>query len=279
MKIYMQTLSFKDSVPKGEYDLFELISIAKDLGYDGVDLEDRQFASIEPEYLNRLRKHCDDLGLPIGYIGVIGGFGQGMNGDDEGHAAAIRRWTNVCSHMGIPYIRLIGCAPEKGESDEDAWPRTLDRFKTAAEYAGSVNTKVGLHNHNHGMFPATGDQILRMLDEVDSPHFTHILDTGQFRGGLGASGREDDPDRELHDPYKYIGQSLHRAEMVRTKIYKITSGEEEWIDYRKIFTILNDGGFDGPISVVYEGRDGLPSMDAMRNAQKFLSGLRSEYGL
>ncbi len=274
----MQTLSFKDSVPKGEYDLFELISIAKDLGYDGVDLEDRQFASTDLEYLDRLRKHCDDLRMPIGYIGVIGGFGQGMNGDDEGHAAAIRRWTDVCSHMNIPFIRLIGCAPDDGESDEDAWPRTRDRFKIAAEHAGSVGVKVGLHNHNHGMFPATGGQILRMLDDVDSPHFTHILDTGQFRGGLGASGRDDDPGRESHDIYQYIGQSLHRAEMVRTKIYKITSGEEEWVDYRKIFTILKDGGFNGPISVVYEGRDGLPSMDAMRNAQKFLSGLRSEYG-
>ena len=68
-------------------------------------------------------------------------------------------------------------------------------------------------------------------------------------------------------------------EMVRTKIYKITSGEEEWIDYHKIFAILNDGGFNGPISVVYEGRDGLSSMDAMRNAQKFLGELRSDYGL
>ena len=279
MKIYMQTLSFKDSVSKGEYDLFEIISIAKDLGYDGVDLEDRQFASTEPGYLDRLRKHCDDLGLPIGYVGVIGGFGQGMNGDDEGHMAAIRKWTAVCSHMKIPFIRLIGCAPGEGESDEDAWPRTRERFKIAAEQAGSVGVKVGLHNHNHGMFPATGDQILRMLDEVNSPHFTHILDTGQYRGSKGASKFADDPDRESYDFYKYIGQSLHRAEIVRTKIYKITSGEEEWIDYHKIFAILNDGGFDGPISVVYEGRDGLSSMDAMRNAQKFLSELRSNYGL
>ena len=56
----MQTLSFKDSVPSGEYDLFELIEIAADLGYDGVDLEDRQF-----EYPLEDRK-VPRMGLRVG---------------------------------------------------------------------------------------------------------------------------------------------------------------------------------------------------------------------
>ncbi|MCH7740902.1 MAG: hypothetical protein IIC93_12260, partial [Chloroflexi bacterium] len=87
IKLSMQTLSFKESVPSGEYDLFELISIAADLGYDGVDLEDRQFASTDPEYLERLRLHTLRLGMPINYLGVGGGFGQGWRGDDDGHIA------------------------------------------------------------------------------------------------------------------------------------------------------------------------------------------------
>lgn len=268
----MQTLSFKDSVPRGEHDLFELITIAGDLGYAGVDLEDRQFASTEPAYLERLRRHCDDLGLPIGYVGVGGGFGQDWHGDDDGHEAHVRHWIDVTAQLGVPLVRLVGCQPRPGESAAAAWPRTVTRLRRLGEFATAAGLRIGLHNHNHGMFPATGDEVLRMLEEV-GPSCTHILDTGQYRGSPGASGYREDPGREAHDPYAYIEQTLPRAGVVRAKIYRIACGEEESIDYRRVLTLCRASGFAGRLSVVYEARDGVPPMVAMATAHRFLSGL------
>lgn len=277
IKLSMQTLSFKQSAASGEYDLFDLIRIAADLGYDGVDLEDRQFASTEAEYLEQLRLHALKLGMPIGYIGIGGGFGQGWYGDDEGHTAHIKAWTDVARAMQVPLLRVIGCGASLNESEEDAWPRTEEHMRDITAHARERGVLIGLHNHNHGMFPATAAQIQRMLDEVNDPYFVHILDTGQYRGSPGASRYAEDPEREKYDLYASIAGSLDRALTVRAKIYAIGTGEEAWLDYRRIMRILKGSGFKGWLSVVYEGRDGTPDMRAMTLAHAYLRGLLSEF--
>ena len=273
----MQTLSFKESVPTGEYDLFDLIEIGADLGYDGVDLEDRQLDSTDPEYLERLRLHALRLGMPIGYFGVGGGFGQGWRGDDDGHVAHIKDWIGVARAMQVPLLRLIGCAPEPGESEEDAWPRLAGHFRELTAFARQRKVVLGLHNHNHGMFPAISDQVVRMLDEIDDPYFVHILDTGQYRGSRGASKYDEDPNRDDYDLYANIAGSIDRAVLVRAKIYAIGSGSEEWIDYPRVMSILKKSGFRGWLSVVFEGRDGTPPMEAMKLARTYLRRLLREY--
>jgi hypothetical protein len=41
---------------------------------------------------------------------------------------------------------------------------------------------------------------------------------------------------------------------VRAKFYKIDSGAEEWLDYERIYATLADVGFNGTLSVVFEGK-------------------------
>jgi hypothetical protein len=285
LKISMQTLSFKESVASGEYDLLELIGIAADLGYDGVDLEDRQFESTRPDYLEKVRAHAGNLNLPISYIGVQGGFGETIHGDDDGHASHIKTWIDVASVMRVPTLRLIGCRPEPGESDDAAWSRTVVRFREAVNYASPRGVQIGLHNHNHGMFPATSDQIHRMMDEIDHTSLVHILDTGQFRGSPGASGFAKDSAASAYDVYENILGSIDRASLVRTKIYAIGSGRETWLDYDRILGIIgnskyvSESGTDRWLSVVFEGRDGTSSMDAMTLAIAHLRELLEKHQL
>ena len=67
--------------------------------------------------------------------------------------------------------------------------------------------------------------------------------------------------------------------LVRAKIYAIGSGSEEWIDYPRVMSILQEAGFRGWLSVVFEGRDGTPPMQAMKLAQSYLRGLLREHGI
>jgi sugar phosphate isomerase/epimerase len=215
--------------------------------------------------------------MPIGYLGVGGGFGQGWRGDDDGHVAYVKKWIDIAHAMHVPMLRLIGCALEPGESEEDAWPVLAGHFRELTAFARERDVAIGLHNHNHGMFPATSDQIVRMLDEIDDPHFVHILDTGQYRGSRGASKYDEDPNRDDYDLYANIAGSIDRAILVRAKIYAVGSGIEEWIDYPRVMSILKKSGFSGWLSVVFEGRDGTPPMEAMKLARTYLRRLLREY--
>lgn len=287
IKLHLQTLSYRDTVRSGERDLRGMIDLAAGLGFDGIDFEDRQFNSTDDDYLEAIRLHALRRGLNIGYIGVIGGFGGPQHGSDEGHFRHICRWIDVCAQMGVPLLRLIGGHIPAGQTDDTAWPWLAGWMRRVTDYARGRSVLVGLHNHNHGMFPATGPQVLRMLDEINDPYFAHIVDTGQYRGSPGASGGTVNPAEKrviaradaAHDFYDYIRQTAPRAIAARAKIYRIRSGEEEWIDYRRVLPILKAAGFSGLLSIVFEGWDDLDEREAVPKAAAFLRRLLHEHGM
>ena len=281
IKLHLQSLSYSHALADGKLDLPQLIDLAADTGWDGIDLEERLFESTDPAYTEELRQHAYRRGLGIGYIGIRAGFGSGYHGTDEDHLAHMMKWTDVCQQMGIPLLRIIGGDLPAGQTEDEAWPWLAGYMRRIVDYAKTRRVQVGLHNHNHGMFPATGAAIVRMLDEIDDPYFVHVMDTGQYRGSPGASGPgrkkgEIDP---AYDFYHEIETSLPRAQLVRCKAYKMAGGREEWIDYDRIFPMLKRARFNGIMSIVYEGWEFMPDMDAMPLAHDFFRGLLHKYGI
>lgn len=281
IKLHLQALSYSRALASGAIDLHGLIDLAADTGWDGIDLEERLFESREIAYTEELRQHALKRGLGIGYIGIQAGFGSGFHGSDEDHLAHMVRWTDVCQQMGVPILRIIGGDIPDGQTEEEAWPWLAGYMRRIVDHAKTKQVQVGLHNHNHGMFPATGAGIVRMLDEINDPYFVHVLDTGQYRGSPGASGpgRSKGDVDESYNFYKEIETSLPRAQLVRCKAYKIASGREEWIDYDRIFPMLRERRFNGIMSVVYEGWEFMPDVDALPLAHTFFREMLQKHGI
>ena len=90
----------------------------------------------------------------------------------------------------------------------------MSSIKECATYAEKKKVLIGLHNHNHGQIPATGDMVVKLLNAVDSPNFVGLLDSGQWYGspGIGAGsmaygkpdGEHGTPRGELDPAYDYL---------------------------------------------------------------------------
>jgi sugar phosphate isomerase/epimerase len=280
IKVSLFSLSYRKAGPDGLVDLNEVMDLATKLRLDGVDLEARQFASTEPTYLEDLRMSAFRRGLAINYLGVRSDFGcTGVALRTEIYR--VKEWIEVASVMRVPLIRVIGAQVPKGETEEQVWPRLRASFQEITEHGRRHGVRVGLHNHNHGAIPATGKQILRLLSEIDDPYLQHILDTGQFRGSPGASGQgqtrvERGASEEL---YEHIETSISRAVVIRTKFYRNGDGVERWLDYDRIFRTIKASGFNGPLSIVYEGHDVLGEEVAIPNAVSELRSLARKYSV
>jgi len=61
--------------------------------------------------------------------------------------------------------------------------------------------------------------------------------------------------------------------LARTKFYFADPGDEQWLDYPRIVRILKNANFVSPLSIVYEPRGDLLSIDALPRAVKYLSEL------
>jgi sugar phosphate isomerase/epimerase len=268
MKLGCMSLSYKDQFASGEIDLVRFIDKAYELGLDGIDIHTRAFASTDPDYLRDIRMRCLQRGLAISYIGVSNNFGKPEAELPEA-VAEVNQWVDVAAFMGIPLIRVFAAWVPQGESEESVWARMMPRMREIAAHAEEKGVVLGLHNHNHGCVTRTGKDVKRIIDGVDNPYFSHILDTGQYVGSPGASGADGKEDPALNF-YGSIEETAPLAVHVRAKIYRIQTGEEVWLDYPRIFEILKGVDYNGWVSIVYEGQAVEAEETAVPKAVKYL---------
>ena len=266
IKLGCNTLVRDREHPEKFIDIERLIRLIHELRLDIIDFQlYTGFRSRDPEYLRRIKILCHRYGLPIGFVGIGSGFVGASNKPNQGMIGVplpseelqrrvdeAKEAVDVAVLMGAPLIRLFGGGvPEGTENREALWSTMIRSFQEVADYAADKGILLGLHNHPPTVAP-TGDDILRILHDVDRENFTFILDTGQWWGSPGTNrAGASDPNVDI---YEYMEQTAPYASYVRAKIYKIDSGQEEWIDYRRVMTILKAVNFNGNLSIVFEDR-------------------------
>lgn len=267
MKLSCLSLSFRDGFAGGKMTVESFIETCYGLRLDGVDIHTRAFQSDDRAHLLTVKRLCLKRGLGLACVAISNDFGK--KGDVlQTDIENAKRWTTAAAFLGAPLVRLFAGWP-RGGNEADAWRRTVDGLRECAEHGEKVGVSVALQNHNHNCLTRTGDDVVRMIKEVNHPNLTHCLDTGQYVGSKGASGADRDApvDEGL---YRSIEQTAQLAVHVRAKIYRISTGEEQWLDYPRIFKALDGVHYNGVVSVVYEGWDHEHERTAIPKAVKYL---------
>jgi sugar phosphate isomerase/epimerase len=271
MRLACLSLSFKPEFTAKQMDDQKFIELCSMLELDGVDFNMGSFASLEKDHLKKIKKACLERGLTIACVGVSNDFGRPA-GEQDAVQKLIREGIDTAPLLGAPLVRLFAGNVRGNEAREAVWKRAVEGLKQAAVYGEKAGVMVGLQNHNHGNVAATGEDIVRLLKDVDHPWCSHILDTGQYLGSPGASGAQAE-DAKKYDVYKSIEKTAPLAVYVRAKLYRLSSGKEEWLDYERIFKTLRGVKFNGFVSLVYEGWKDMDATHAVPKGVKFLRGL------
>ena len=247
IKIGCNYLSFKGAPPISVEDF---IQTCHDLRLDCLDFHQRAFASADVGYLLGIKRQCLDLGLPVGYLGVAGGF-AGDEDFQRDKIAEAQSAVDMALILGAPLIRVFGWSTQETEGRDPMFAALARCLREVSAYGAEKGVVVAMQNHDNRNLAATGPDVLRIIADVDHPNFSFIMDTGQWRGSPGASG---EPDADV-DIYGYMAQTLPHTSYVRCKIYKIASGREQVLDYERVAGILKAGNYNGCISIVYEGQE------------------------
>ncbi len=243
----------------------DFIRTCRDLNLDVVDFHQSAFNALQRDDLARIKDLCLRCGLPIGYIGVSGLF-HGTAAERQAQLTTCRDAVELAAFLGSPIIRLFcGRMPRTHGDGEELWPAMIACYQEVADFAAASGIAVGLQNH-----PATGEDMLRIRRDTDRPNFHFIVDTGQWYGSPGSAPKgETDPDIDF---YAFIEQTLPYAAYLRTKFYRIASGREEWLDYDRIAAMVKAVGYNGCVSIVYEG-DAEDRVEQVRLAAAYLRTL------
>jgi sugar phosphate isomerase/epimerase len=231
--------------PPRRMTLEDFLARAKELGVDGVSLESCFFPSLSSDYLRQVKRLLDDDQLDRVYAwGHPDGLEGGTN--REAYKEMVQSFEHA-SQIGARVMRVVGSSLMfRHQPHEPQLERLTAMFREAVKVAESWGIKMAVENH----IDFTADEMVRLLDAVDSPFLGINFDTGNFL-------------RLLDDPLRGMEKLAPRVYATHIKDLKVQKGvpANEWyffsstpvgdgvVDNQKLVQMLADAGFDGVLAV------------------------------
>ena len=265
-EISLAQWSIHNQIQGGSIDPMDFASIAKDLGYTGLEYVSNLYIGDEVNYpmkaqgldsiLKELKRRSDDLGMTNVLI-MIDDQGD-LSVDDELQTTQAvdnhKKWVDAAAYLGCHAIRVNLF----GSADPDAWLiNSVRSLKALSAYAAEKNVSILVENH--GGLSSDAKLLARVMDEVDMDNCGVLVDFGNFCVRRENGERWDGPCVEEYDRYRGIEELMPYALGVSAKSYAFDAeGNETSMDFPRILNIVRDSGFSGFIGVEFEGPDADP---------------------
>lgn len=250
MKVGCAAYTFRPYLESGEMKLEGFIRHCYAMGLDGVELTAYYFDSTEAAYLQRLKRLALEYGLEISGTGIGGAFAV-PDGQRAEHVAYAKEWVDVTLTLGAPFLRVFAGPVPEGHSEDEAMAWCIDGLKEVAQYGEQRGIVIALENH--GGITRKAEQVLRLIEGVNSDWLRVNLDVGNFYA---------EPYREIADIVPYT-VSVH----AKTRI----GGEQpQAIDYDRVVHILREQGYKGYLSIEFHEQE-----DPMLAVPRFANYLKS----
>jgi len=153
----------------------EILDFAKNLEVDGLSLETCFLPSLEDAYLkdlgDKIKAYCLDTVLAWGHPN---GLERGLNPDAF---AEMKRCIPKTRMLGTDVMRITGSAFDwRHENHREQMARLIPMYREAVKIAEDSGVRLAAENH----IDFTSDEMLEMIQAVNSPNFGINFDTGNF---------------------------------------------------------------------------------------------------
>ena len=245
IKLSLAAYSFRDQFKAGELTMEAFIDYCDKLKLDGTELTSYFFDAETDAYLLNLRSKCFHLGLPISGTAIGNNFVTPDKNERRKEIEDVKGWIDKAVVLGAPSIRIFGGGgiPD-GHTEKDAYDWVLPALHECVEYAGKHGIVLAIENH--GGFPTTSEQLIKLVHEMDSPWCGANLDTGNF----------------TEDWYRQIDEVAPYAVVVQLKPHvrpgwksPVEGGKPVPADIAGIVRTLKNVGYRRYLVLEYEAED------------------------
>lgn len=185
MRFAICSYSLSSLVRKGEKTEKELISLAKEMGFEAFEFSEINTPEgmDKIEYARELRAEAERVGLPIVQYSIGADFIYGSEGNLEKEIERLKHEVDVAEALGVQGMRHDTASGYKGEDAEkytfaDALPRIIEGCRRVSEYARQKGIKT--MTENHGYFSQDSDRVKAIVEGVGLDNFGTLVDIGNF---------------------------------------------------------------------------------------------------
>jgi sugar phosphate isomerase/epimerase len=225
-------------------------------GYGSVRLGDK--GTPTDAYIRQFKRRAFDLGLAISGTGVANDLATADARKRAADVKHIKDWVEVAAKLGAPVLRVFSGPVPAGY--EDKWDEVAkwmtDDLRTCAEHAEKYGVIIGVQNH--GDMLKSADQVIKVLQMVDSPWLGAINDTGYYL---------------TPDPYADMARVVPYT--VNWQVKQRLGGKEGSapMDLKRLVHLMKAGGYRGYVPIETLSQPG-QAYDPFTLVPQFLQELR-----
>ena len=282
MKIGLSTYSLNRTIREGEMDVLQAVEWIAAQGGEHVEIVPIDFELTEESDLaDRIRETAKTLGLDISSYTVGANFIQETEEAYEAEVQRMLKEVDMGHRLGVSLMRHDAASRPREESSIENFEKDLAKVANAcrriAEYASRYGITTSVENH--GFHVQHSDRVQRLVQAVNRPNYKTTVDVGNF---LCVD----------ENPVAAVGKNMRLASMVHLKDFYWRPGDREmgegwfqtaggnWlrgaivghgdIDMRAILREIKRSGYDGYLSVEFEGMEDcrLGSRLGLENARR-----------
>ncbi|WP_127546439.1 sugar phosphate isomerase/epimerase [Paenibacillus amylolyticus] len=268
MKVGLSTYSLQQALDRKELNVPDAIRWIADQGGEHVEIVPMGFSLIDnPELIDEIKAVAKEVGIDISNYAIGANFAVQEDAEAlEQEIQNVMRHVDVAAALGVKLMRhdvAFRPAPEgtvaQFEIDLTVLVKACQRI---ADYAADFGITTSVENH--GYYVQSSERIQRLLHETARSNFKTTLDVGNF---LCVD----------EDPVSAVKNNIPYASIVHAKDFywrpSYRNPGEGWfqtshgnylrgaivghgdIDMPEVFRVLKKSGYDGYISVEFEGME------------------------
>lgn len=227
------------------FSMEDFLSFSKSVDVDGVSLESCFFPEFSADYLAQVKGWLDGYNFDRVYAW---GHPDGLEGgQNKKEFDSMLEHIQHAKAIGADVMRVVGSSLMfRFQPHEPQLDKLAEMFKTAVKEAESNGIKLAIENH----IDYNSDEILWLLEEVDSKYFGVNFDSGNFLRVL------DDPVKAMEKLVPHV-MATHIKDMLPVQGISV----DEWyffscvptgkglIDNQRIAQLLVEQNYEGFFAV------------------------------
>jgi sugar phosphate isomerase/epimerase len=219
-------------------DLFKFIDYCADHNCEGAELTAYYIPpDADKPYYRNLKRHAHLRGVSICGTAIGNDFSLAKGIKRDYQIEAAKHGIDQAAMMGAPHIRFFAGTGKGFAHGRQRIENSIEALKICSDYAGDRGIFLGVENHGD----ISVEQLLEIINKVDSPWIGINLDTGNFFSD---------------SPYDDIEQCALYAVNVQVKIKMQDAKRNKYpADLGRIAGILKRANYQGFVVLEFEESD------------------------
>ncbi len=265
MKLGISSYSLHQAVKSGELSFIDVIHWVKEAGAEHIEIVPLGFDLLGDEKLvDEIRSSAKSVGIELSNYAIGANFLKPDDSSMKEEIDRVKQHVDVAAALGVRLMRHDVASRPIGEATIEHFyhdlPALVDACREVSEYAAKFGIVTSVENH--GFHLQASDRVKLLVSLVGRENFRTTLDVGNFlcvdedpvsavKNNIGIASMVHVKDFYLRPEHLDPGEGWFRTnsgQFLRGAI----AGQGD-MDLRQILKIIKQSGYDGFLSLEFEG--------------------------